>query len=312
MSSQVEISVVIPVYNNEQSLSELASRLVTTFSILDKSYEIIFIDDGSRDNSINVLNLIATNNNNIKVIQLSKNYGQHPAICAGFEHARGNYVVLMDADLQDLPEHVVDLYKKITGEALDIVYTIKISEQKNNVRFTSLLYHYVFSKMVNAKVPKNVGTLRIFNRHFLMGILQFKEVNVLYGPLMFYMGFKSDYLELSYKERQHGRSSYTFIKRLKLATNSLLSYTDIPHKVAIFLGTFIFIASTLYCLLVLLQYALVGSSLPNGSTLILLVLFFTLGSVMIMLGIIGSYIFRVYQEVLHRPRYLIRDKINLP
>ncbi len=129
---------------------------------------------------------------------------------------------------------------------------------------------------------------------------------------MFYVGYRSCYLKLPYTDRIHGRSSYTLAKRLQLAIDSLVSYTDIPHKISIFFGSSLLIISFFYSLLVVIQYFFVGSALPAGSTLILLFICLTLGSMMLFLGIIGNYVFKVYQEVLDRPRYLVQEKINLP
>jgi dolichol-phosphate mannosyltransferase len=193
----------------------------------------------------------------------------------------------------------------------DIVYSIKQSINKRfTSRLTSALYHYVFSRIVRTNVPLNIGTFRAFNRKFLAALLQFGEVNVLYGPLMFYMGFNSSFIEVKHQLRANGKSSYTFLKRLQLAVNSLISYTDIPHTLSMIFGGLLLFGSIFYGLLVLIQYFLFGSLLPGGSTLILFFLSITLGSIMISLGVIGSYIFRVYQEVLKRPRYLIQNKIN--
>lgn len=311
MSSIVETSVVIPVYNNENSLVELARRLSSTLDGISSEYEIIFINDGSRDKSNLILRDIAQKQTKIKVITLSRNFGQHPAICAGFEHARGGIIVLMDADLQDTPEDIPSLIGRLKDSSADIVYTIKKSSDKLiSSRLSSTIYHYIFSKIVKMNVPLNIGTFRAFNRKFLEALLQFKEVNVLYGPLMFYMGYQSCFLELPYVGRAHGKSSYTFSKRLQLAVNSLISYTDIPHKISVLFGSFLLVGSFFYSLAVVIQYLVFGSSLPGGSTLILLVLCLTLGSLMMFLGIIGGYIFRVYQEVLNRPRYLVQEKIN--
>jgi polyisoprenyl-phosphate glycosyltransferase len=311
MNPTTEISVIIPVYNNENSLIELARRLSSTLNAISKEYEIIFINDGSRDNSNLILKDIARSQTNIKVITLSRNFGQHPAICAGFEHARGEITVLMDADLQDTPEDIPSLIGKLKDSNTDIVYTIKKSGDKLvSSRLSSTIYHYIFSKIVKTNVPLNIGTFRAFNRKVLEALLRFKEVNVLYGPLMFYLGYQSCFLELPYTDRAHGKSSYTFSKRLQLAVNSLISYTDIPHKLSLLFGGFLLAGSFFYSLLVVIQYLAFGSSLPGGSTLILLVLCLTLGSLMMFLGIIGSYVFRVYQEVLNRPRYLVQEKIN--
>ena len=311
MPANLDISVVIPVYNNAGSLTEMTARLLKNLGLCANTYEIIYVNDGSKDNSLSILKQLSAENHSVKIIDLSRNFGQHPAICAGFEHASGETIILMDADLQDSPEDIVQLVKTLRSEGSDVVFTIKKSgDKKITSRLTSTLYHYVFSRVVKTNVPLNIGTFRAFNRKFLDGILQFKEVNILYGPLMFYMGFKTFFLELSYNERPHGKSSYTFKKRLQLAVNSLISYTDIPHRVSIMFGFVLLIGSILYSFFVMLQYFIFGSSLPSGSTLILMVLCLTLGSVMMTLGVIGSYVFRVYQEVLHRPRFLVQEKIN--
>lgn len=308
----IEVSVVIPVYNNSDSIEELADRLSNTLVDCTTQHEIVFVNDGSTDDSMEILRKVAKRLPAVKVICLSKNYGQHPAICAGFEHARGAAIVLMDADLQDSPEDITSLIDKLRDTEADIVYTVKNFDiKKPTSRITSTIYHRVFSRIVSTKVPENIGTFRIFNRSFLHAVLQFKESNILYGPLMFYMGFKSCFHELPYRLRPHGKSSYTFSKRLQLAVNSLISYTDIPHKASIAFGAVLLLLTATYTVTIVAQYLLFGSSLPGGSTLILLVLCLTLGSVMTSLGIIGSYVFRVYQQVLQRPRYLIQEKINL-
>lgn len=307
-----EISVVIPVYNNEGALVELASRLLSSLSNLVNHFEVIFVDDGSLDKSAAVLRDIALQHSQVKVVFLSRNFGQHPAISAGFDHARGDVIVLMDADLEDRPEDISLFVSAIRENKVDVVYCVKknLGDAKRN-RLTSKLYHYVFSRLIARKIPANIGTFRAFNRKFLMALRQFKEANVLYGPLMFYMGFESTFIEVDYSSTDNARSSYTFSKRLKLATDSLISYTDIPHRVSLFMGAVLFVGSFLYSIIILLQYLAFGVSLPSGSTLILLVLVLTLGSLMIFLGVIGNYIFRVYQEVLGRPRYLITEKLNL-
>jgi dolichol-phosphate mannosyltransferase len=304
--------VVIPVYNNAPTLEALARRLVDVLEGAASQFELLFINDGSRDNSMAVLRAIASSDARVKELNLSRNFGQHPAICAGLEHASGDLTVLMDADLQDLPEHIPEFLDKISATDAEIVYCTKqMDEGRLSSRLTSALYHFVFSRIIGAQVPLNIGTYRVFTRRFREALLKFEEVNILYGPLMFFMGFRSAYIELPYVAREAGGSSYTFTKRLRLAVNSLISYTDIPHKVSILLGTLLLVGSVLYSLIVVLQYFLFDTALPGGNTLILLALFLTLGSIMMFLGVIGTYVFRVYQEVLRRPRYLLQDALNL-
>lgn len=308
----MNVSVVIPVYNNAETLSELSRRLVTTLSGVTHEFEVIFVDDGSRDASRRILEGIAQDQPHVKVIVLSRNFGQHPAICAGFEHASGDTIALMDADLQDPPESLPMLIDELVSAGNDVVYTIRTTPDKRVAsRVTSVIYHYLFSRIIGAKVPLNIGTFRAFNRKVLEALLRFREVNILYGPLMFYMGYTSSFVEVPFCERPSGVSSYTFFKRFKLAINSIISFTDIPHRVSVAFGGTLLAGSILYSLAILIQYLIFGIRLPDGITLILLVLCLMLGSVMMFLGIIGSYLFRVYQEVLDRPRYLIQKKINL-
>jgi glycosyltransferase involved in cell wall biosynthesis len=302
------ISVVIPVYNNAATLEELARRIDA--ALAPRDYEIIFVNDGSSDASLERLRRIAAGNSRVRLIALARNFGQHPAISAGFEHAAGDAIVLMDADLQDRPEDIPAMLDKMR-DGIDIVYTRKAQAAEGAaVRITSSLYHYVFSRITGSQRFADIGTLRAFNRKFLAAVLQYRERNVLYGPLMVYMGFNSDFVDVVRDARPSGRSGYTFAGRLALAVNTLISYTDIPHRIFIFVGLALFAGSMLYSGAVLLQYALYGRALPEGFTLILLMLTLMLGSLMLGLGIIGSYVFRAYQEVLQRPRYLIAEKIN--
>jgi glycosyltransferase involved in cell wall biosynthesis len=303
------ISVVIPVYNNASTVEELARRIDA--ALLPSPYEAIFVDDGSSDDSLERLKRIAAGNPSAKVISLARNFGQHPAISAGFEHAKGDVVVLMDADLQDRPEDIPRVVAKLRDD-IDIVYTCKVRAAEDlAVRISSALYHYVFARITRSPRFAEIGTFRAFSRKFLSALLLYRERNVLYGPLMVYMGFKSAIVEVVRERRPMGGSGYTFGKRLALAINSLVSYTDIPHRLSIYVGLALFAGSVLYGTAVLVQYLTLGRSLPAGSTLILLMLTLMLGSLMISLGIIGSYVFRVYQEVLQRPRYLIAEKVNL-
>lgn len=310
--SPISLSVVLPVFNNAQALRELASRLVVSCGGLWPNFELIFVDDGSRDTSLQVLRELAAGERRIKVIALSRNYGQHPAISAGFEHASGDTIVLMDSDLQDRPEDIPALVRQLQATGSDIAYTVKqVEGAKLAGRLTSAVFHYVFAKVVGADVPTNIGTFRAFNRKVLAALLRFRETNVLYGPLMFYIGFESTFLTLPYVSRQHGRSSYTFSKRLKLAANSLISYTDVPHRLTTWAGALLLLGTLLYSLIVLAQYFTVGTTLPSGSTVIILLVCTLVGAVLFSLGIMGSYVFRIYQEVLARPRYLVKATCNL-
>ncbi|MCB0356415.1 MAG: glycosyltransferase family 2 protein [Bdellovibrionales bacterium] len=302
------ISIVIPVYNNQNTLAELNLRIAQVLA--SEKYEIIYVNDGSSDSSEKLLNSLAQSNQTVKVIHLAKNYGQHPAISAGFEHATGNMIVLMDADLEDAPENLPKILQPIRS-GYDICFTIK-DEPKNfsPTKFLSLIYHWMIDLFLQDKNPKNLGTFRAFNKKVLEALLSFPERQILYGPLMHHMGFQREFVTLQ-RPLHSRKSSYSFAKKVKLAINSIISYTDLPHRIFFWTGTLIFILTLFYGLFSVVQYILWGQQLMSGMTLVVMILLIMMSTLMTGLGIIGSYVFRVFQEVLHRPRYLIQDKRNL-
>lgn len=302
------VSIVAPVYNNGPTLEPLADRVKAAMG--GRAYELIFVNDGSRDDSPQILRRLAAERREVVVISFTRNFGQHPAIGAGFESARGEYVVLMDADLQDRPEDIPVLLGEL-GDGVEVVYTTKREAEDYSSRLTSRLYHYIFSRIVGQPVPTNIGTFRAFTRRVNEALLSYPERGILYGPLMVYMGFRAKFVEVSHGPRQHGQSAYTLRSRLMLAVNSLISYTDLPHRVLVGVGLTLITGSLLYGGLVLIQYAIGGAALPAGMTLVVLILVLMFGTLTLSLGIIGSYVFRVYQEVLRRPRYLIAETLNL-
>jgi dolichol-phosphate mannosyltransferase len=304
------VSVVVPVYGNAESLLELSQRVADALTPNYPQFELILIDDGSPDNSWTIIQQLAIADPRIKGLRLSRNFGQHPAIAAGFDCASNDIIVLMDADLEDRPENLPSLIGRL-GPDVDIVYTIKVGAQGES-RVTSDLFHRLFSRITaGTDVPKNIGTLRAFSRKVLEAIRTYTEYDVLFGPLMFFIGFRSVFVEVQRDIRRHGRTSYTFRKRLQLALRSLVSYTDVPNRMLLMVGTTIVVAAASYAVAVALQALFFGAKLPPGLTLIVLLNVGFIGITMMSLGIIGSYIFRVYQEVLRRPRYLVAQQVNL-
>lgn len=304
------VSVVIPVFRNEKSVQPLYERLTAVLEQCADDHEIVFVEDCGGDNSWNLIQEIASRDSRVKGLKLSRNCGQHPALAAGFEHAQGDEVVMMDGDLQDRPEEIPQLLARLTDD-VDVVYTIQSKPRGSWLtQMTSRLYHYTFSRLTRTKVPPHIGTMRAFNRSFLEAILRFGERNVLYGPLMTYIGFNAAYVRVTRDERD-GKSSYTFLRRLSLACDSLISYTDWPHRLLIGCGSLLFAGSAMYLVTSAIAYFAIGRLLAPGITLLILLLCLFMGATMLGLGIIGTYIFRVYQEVLCRPRYLVSRSVNM-
>ncbi len=307
----VEVSVVLPIFRTAEFLEELHARLTATLEGEGRSFELVMVDDGSPDGAWRILTDLAARDPRVRALRLSRNFGQHPAIAAGFEHARGQRIVLMDADLQDRPEDIPRLLAAL-GDEVDVVYTVKQGEEEPLLtRLTSNLYHYTFSRITGARVPRSVGTFRAFTRSFLEAIRSYPEHNVLYGPLMFHIGFGSATIEVPHVPRKGGRSAYTFRKRLSLAVSSLLAYTDLPHRFLVSFGGLILGGSALYAVALLVRYIVSRGALPQGLTLLALLVTISIGSTMMALGVLGTYVFRVYSEVLHRPRYVVARRLNV-
>jgi dolichol-phosphate mannosyltransferase len=304
------VSVVIPVYRNEPSLDELVRRLIATLTGLSRPFEIVLIDDGSPDRSWEAIGRLGGQHAEVVGLRLSRNFGQHPAIAAGLERASGDVTVLMDADLQDEPEQLPLLLAKL-DEGLDVVYTVNVDEGgSGDSRLSSALFHYSFSRVANVEVPQAIGTYRVFNRKFRDALVSYPERRPLYGPLMLYMGFATAFVPVQRKPRPAGKSSYTFVRRLSLAAETLISYTSVPHRLLLLFGFALSAVSALYLIVLVADYVLRGPELASGVTLLLGISVLLMGAILMSVGVLGIYVFRVFQEVLGRPRYLLAETVD--
>ena len=297
------LSIIIPVYNNAQTLTQLTKRLNETLTSIP--FEVIFINDGSTDNSAEILRHLAQKHSFVSAIFLSRNFGQHPATFAGFERARGDQIIVMDADLDDEPEKIPLILEKLKGD-VDIVYTIR---KDLKPRFSSKLFHLCFSKLTATDVPVGIGVFRGFSRKVLDSMLRYKEFNIQYSSLMAYMGFKHDFLTIQGKIRQRAQSAYSFNKRMNMALTTLILYTAFPFRMSLYTGIFMVILSSGYGMLRLIQNVFFERNLPEVFFLIFLFNCLMFGFIFVTLGIIGLYMFVHLKESLKRPRYLIDEII---
>lgn len=302
------LSILVPVYNNEATIDQLVMRLRQALEGFD--YEAVVVNDGSGDRSLALLKAQAAADARLKVISFSRNFGQHPAIAAALDHATGDVLILMDADLEDEPEHIPMLVRTLQERGCDIVYTTKLDASTTPRSLSSDAYHQVVSRTIGVAVPRQLGTFRAFTRKVGDALRAFPERDVLYGPLMFYVGFQSVIVPVT-RGMRSGRSSYTFMKRLRLAVNSLVTYSDLAPRLFASAGALMIAGPLLYGAIVLLQYIVGGRSLPQGLTMIVLLITFLGGTIMLGLGVLGVYVFRIFQETLARPRYVIDETVNV-
>jgi len=297
-------SLLIPVYNEESLIDELVSRSVKALETFAPNYEILFINDGSTDTTLEKLLAARKKHHRIKIIDLSRNFGHQAAYTAGLEMALGNYVAMMDGDLQDPPELLPEMYQKMKDEKLDIVSGLRQGRKGKRLRLITNLFHALFKKVSEVDGIENSGNFSIMNRAAVNALLQMKE-SIRYLPgLRSFIGFKNGYFEYIREDRQKGEPKMTLSKLMVLGADAIFSFSKFPIKVCLFLGTFgtvIFMLAGIYAIV----GKIIGVTLFGWSSTVLSIYF--LGSIqLIFLGILGEYIYRIYKESQNRPIYLIR------
>lgn len=310
--SRTFLSIMIPVYNNARYLRELNSRIATTLDAANIEFETLYVDDGSKDGSWAILRQLADESPKVKALRLSRNFGQHAAISAALEHTSGNCIVLMDADLQDQPEAIPQLLERLESGGHDIVYTLKEGGEESALRrLTSLTFHKFVGRSSGSHVSANIGTFRVFTRKVADALLDYRERAIVYGPLMHTMGFDAGFQRVTRAPRIGSGSSYSFGKRFALAFQSIVSYSTLPQRTLLWSGGIVCMLCIGYMIAIIVQYLMGSGSLPHGLTLLATILLFLTGLLMIGLGILASYLFLIYREILNRPRYHVQQTYNL-
>ena len=298
-------SLVIPIYNEEKLIDELLKRTISSVESFASDYEIIIVDDGSSDKSLDILMQWQKTNNRIVVLSLSKNFGHQAAFTAGLEYAGGEIVAMMDGDLQDPPELLVDMYRKITDEDLDIISGKKSGRRgSRNRNLLSALFHLFFRYIGDIRNMENAGNYSMMRREAVDALLMMKE-KVRYLPgLRTFIGFRQDYVGFVRDDRYKGKPKMSFGKLFILATDAIFSFSRFPIRFCLVLGTvgtLVFMMAGVY---VLIAKAF-GFAISGWSSILLSIYF--LGSIqLVFLGILGEYVYRSYKESQNRPVYFIR------
>lgn len=305
----VVFSVVIPLYNEEGNLEKLHSRLSQVMGGMGESYEILFVDDGSKDGSFQLLKGLHEKDDKVKVITFTRNFGQHLAMTAGFDYAKGEYVILMDADLQDPPEEIPKLVAKIR-EGYDVVYGHrKIRQDSLFKKLTSKIYLQLLAKLTSQALSPDITSFRIVTRKVVDCTNQLKERNRFHGGLVAWLGFPYTTVDVEYGERFAGKTKYSLRKMIALALEGIISFSDIPLRVIGYFGLLVSAISFIVGIVVLIRHLVWGIPV-EGYTSTVVAIFFTGGVILLVLGVIGQYIGRIHIEVKNRPLYVIKDRIE--
>lgn len=306
----IALSIVVPVYNEEMIIDELARRMSEAARSITDNYEIIFVNDGSRDSSLEKLKAVCRKDSKLHYITFSRNFGHQIAITAGMDAARGEAIVTIDGDLQDPPELIPEMYKQYQ-DGYKVVYA-KRSKRKGETFFkllTAKMFYRLMARLVSFEIPLDVGDFRLISRDVLEYLKQMKEYDKYIRGQIAWLGFRSTYVMFERDERRFGTTNYPFKKMLRLAFNGITAFSDSPLKVATKLGFAVCIISFLIGVYALWAYFMDARTVPGWASTIISITF--LGGVQLLsLGIIGEYISRIISNVRNRPLYVI-DKSTL-
>lgn len=305
----IDYSVVIPIFNEEEIIPELWRRLSDILDRLDSSSEVIFINDGSVDNSLELLKEINHKNQEVKIISFSRNFGHQCALSAGIDHTNGKAVILMDGDLQDSPEEIIS-FLQLWQQGYDVVYAIrKNRKEKWLKRLAFKSFYYIQKKLSGIVTPMDAGIFSLMDRKVILTLRQMPERNKYLSGLRAYAGFKQIGVYVERGPRYRGQPKVSVSKLFKLAFDGIFSFSTIPLKIATILGLVSAIISFIIGLIGLYVKFILGQeflSWAYGLT----TTFFMGGIQLLSLGIIGEYIGRIYDEVRQRPYYIIQEKIG--
>ncbi len=308
----VMCSVVVPVFNEELVIDETYRRLTAVMKNCGGTYEIIFVNDGSRDKTLEKAKALCAADKAVKLLSFSRNFGHQVAITAGMEHASGEAIVVIDADLQDPPEVILDMLAK-WREGWQVVYG-KRSRRKGETFFkklTAKLFYRTLHAMTDVDIPVDVGDFRLLDRKVCDALQKLPERNRYVRGLVSWVGFKQTAVEYVREERFAGETKYPLKKMLKFAGDALTSFSYKPLKLSIYLGAVISFFSFLFLIVIVILRLVSGPAsttwTSGWASLAAISLFFN-GIVLIMLGIIGQYIGRIYDETKARPLYIIGEK----
>ncbi len=308
-----KVSLVIPMYYEEKVAKECYKRVKECLEKLDNyDYEIIFINDGSKDKTLEILEDIANENKKVKVISFSRNFGHQAAVTAGLQEVTGDAIVIIDADLQDPPELIPDMLKK-WEEGNEVIYG-KRKTRKGESAFkllTAKMFYNTLNALSDVEIPKDTGDFRLVDRKVVDVINSLPEHNKFLRGLFSWVGYKQYAYEYERQERFAGETKYPLKKMLKLASDGIISFSSKPIKLVGALGIFSIIVSIVILIYALISYIFKLNNLSAGWTSIMVAVTFFAGVQLLSLWVISEYIGRIYDEAKGRPQYVIDKKINI-
>jgi dolichol-phosphate mannosyltransferase len=306
------LSIVIPVYNELEVLPALLSSLKRALSGTRHSYEVIFVDDGSRDGTSAMLRRAADEDSRVKVLFFSRNFGHQAAITAGLDFASGDAVAVMDADLQDPPELLPEMVA-LLEQGYDVVSAQRISRKGEGIvkRYTAKMFYWIIRKMVDERIPPEVGDFRLFSRRAIVAMRQLREQHRFMRGMVAWLGLREVILPYNRNARAAGRTKYSALKMLRFAWTAISSFSALPLRLTVFLGLFVAACGFAYLIYSVFAATVLKATVPGWTSLVCLNIIFS-GATLMAIGLVGEYVARIYEEAKGRPLYVISDSANLP
>ena len=309
-TSSVEISVIVPIFNEVENIAALLNRLLPVLAGHCSGYEIIFIDDGSKDDSLAKLHAIGAATPHLHVVSFSRNFGKEVAIAAGIDRARGAAAVILDADLQHPPEVIAE-FITLWRQGYKNVYGVR-ADRKSDApmrRYLTDKFYKIFGSFGETLLPAGAGDFRLLDRQALEALKQMPERARFTKGLYAWIGFKSIGVTFEVAERENGQSKFSYRKLTRFAFDGLTSFSTLPLKVWTYVGALVSLFAIGMATLVLLETLIYGNDVPGYATIVISIMFFS-GVQIISLGILGEYIGRIFAEVKRRPLYLVAEEFS--
>jgi len=305
------LSLVIPVYNEVEALPILLATIRAVTAATDFGYEILFVDDGSADGSVDLLKEAAAEDPRVKVLRFSRNFGHQAAITAGLDFATGDAVAVMDADLQDPPELLPEMVN-LVRQGYDVVSPQRVTRSGENLfkRKSASLFYWLMRKMVNERVPAEVGDFRMFNRRAIAAIRQLREQHRFMRGMVAWLGLREIIIPFHRQARVAGQTKYPTWKMLRFAWTAISSFSALPLRLSIFLGLLTTLCGIGYGAYSVFAALVLNMTVPGWTSLICLNIVFS-GTTMIAVGLVGEYVARLYEEAKGRPLYVVSETSNM-
>jgi glycosyltransferase involved in cell wall biosynthesis len=309
MSNIPHFSIISPVYRADKILDKLVEEIQFAMNQLNQTYEIILVDDRSPDNSWEVMKSLAAKFPEVKSIRLSRNFGQHPAIMAGLFHAKGEWIVVMDCDLQDQPIEIIKMYQKAL-EGYDVVLARREKRQDGFFKkLSSKIFYYIFNYLSGIDANSEVANFGIYNKKVISAINKINDQIKFFPLFIKWVGFKSTSIIVEHSKREAGKSSYSFRKLLSLAFDTIVSFSDKPLRIFTMLGLSMSIITFIFGCYYIIG-ALTGKITEPGFSSLIISLWFLSGIIISTIGIVGIYLGKTFNQVKNRPVYIVDEKIN--